>query len=904
MTFNINEYSQGLPLPQYKKTDYSLELEMAVLSKKAQEQQKALDNINQMQRSALSITMLNIEGRERLDKYNKRLAEELSKDPGDLSKIENQNRIANLFQDIAGDKELMTLSKHSRDVFNQKDISEREKASGKPNAINEFVFLNDEGGYYDFMQMSAAKAADPNFRTAKYTTYTDIKTPIANLSKLLHEDIYQTETQGIAGTPEEIAAGEGRLSGYLTKHLYGGVSPERVRALAEAQLGPAGMAQLEVMAKYDIIRTKQAGQVDSLFNQYNTVQQNTLNVYNLRKSELEQEIKYKEDKLKTGTTSDAEKAKLAAEITKYKDNLNIVSANLDNLKTSMKTKDEFSRMSVRELTPYIYQLKREEMLTDVANALSWKKDIQSLSPDAVYLQAQRLAFAASQKQLDRDAEAAAAAVKRMQSEESPTLSPTNIMENTAELASSYEKIVSLQGEFATKTGSLITANVDGSFDNNLLRENRFAETFKQLGNNYEIKMWDKFKALNQHNKSLVYDSNGNPQVAAFQSWMKDQEKSPSTDDIKALVEQQQLDKFVSDYITSEVVNINSTLRNATKGVQTIKPYAKNQDGSAMTDADFNSGKEIYLTVPTKIKYTTETDADFRKRGGDYKLLSLSQYKKDIAAGKYNIEVQESTPVFVSPLGGQPTGGTKFVKKFVPTDAGLYSAIESFDKVTKDNTILKVLEGKLTQFQQFGQVVTSDKNVIANVFGDIQTSLATVSPNKRVLISADDIKSVVLPVGSGKSGLYTLKDEAAKRLAEVYKDEILFPTEKGLAKLEPGIGYKFDVRTPISPREVLLNEAAKRRPLTMNHKGIEFTITNDESQVRTVVFKDSQGRIYRENAGSTQGDINAKIQDVRKAIDALVANPKMMESIFSGNSQTTTTTPAPAPSPSPTIPLIF
>lgn len=896
MTFNINEYSQGLPLPQYKKTDYSLELEMAVLSKKAQEQQKALDKINQMQKSALSITMLNMEGKERLDGYNRRLSEELSKDPGDLTKLENQNRIATLFQDIAGDKELMTLSKQSRELLNQKELSDREKASGKPNTINEFVFLNDEGGYYDFMQMSAAKAADPNFRTAKYTTYTDIKTPIANLSKLLHEDIYQTETQGIAGTPEEIAAGEGKLSGYLTKHLYGGVSPERVRALAEAQLGPAGMAQLEVMAKYDIIRTKQAGQVDSLFNQYDTVQKNTLNVYNLRKSELEQEIKYKEDKLKTGTTSDAEKAKLTAEIAKYKDNLNIVSANLDNLKTSMKTKDEFSRMSVRELTPYIYQLKKEEMLTDVANALSWKKDIQSLSPDAVYLQAQRLAFAASQKQLDRDAEAAAAAVNRMQTEESATLSPTNIMTNTAELASSYEKIVSLQGEFATKTGSLITANVDGTFDNNLLRENRFSETFKQLGNNYEIKMWDKFKSLNQHNKSLVYDANGNPQVAAFTSWLKDQEKNPTTDDIKALVEQQQLDKFVSDYVTSEVVNINSTLRSATSGVQTLKPYAKNADGSAMTDADFNSGKEVYLTVPTIDKLPNETDYDFKARGGNYKIVPLSKYKKDVEEGKYNRTFSERVLV-TSKTGPEQRMETRVVTKFVPTDAGLYNAIQNYDKVTKDNTILKVLEGKLTQFQQFGQVVTADKNVIANVFGDIQTSLANVSPDQRVLLSPDDIKSVVLPVGSGKSGLYTLKDEAAKRLGEVFTDKILFPTESGSAKLQPGIGYKFDVRSPLSPRDVLLNEAAKRRPVVMNYKGIEFTISNDESQVRSVVFKDSQGRIYRESAGSTQGDISAKIQDVKKVIDSLVANPKILESVFSGSNQSTS-------SSSSTVPFVF
>lgn len=882
MTFNINEYSQGLPLPQYKKTDYSLELEMAVLSKKAQEQQKALDNINQMQRSALNITMLNIEGRERLDGYNKRLSEELSKDPGDLSKLENQNRIATLFQDIAGDKELMALSRNSREVFNQKDLGEREKASGKPNAINEFVFLNDEGGYYDFMQMSAAKGADPNFRPAKYTTYTDIKTPIANLSKLLHEDIYQTETQGLTGTPEEIAAGKGKLSGYLTKHLYGGVSPERIRALAEAQLGPAGMAQLEVMAKYDIIRTKQAGQVDSLFNQYDTVQKNTLNVYNLRKSELEQEIKYKEDKLKTGTTSDAEKAKLTAEIAKYKDNLNIVSANLDNLKLSMKTKDEFSRMSVRELTPYIYQLKKEEMLTDVANALSWKKDMQSLSPDAVYLQAERQNFTAAQNALNRENAMNIALIEKMGSDSgsgkgkgdpndpsNPLYSTTNVMTNTAELASSYDKAVSLQNDFATKTGSLITANADGGFDTSLLKQNRFSDTFKQLGSNYEIKMWDQFQTLNSGKKDLVYDSNGNPQVGAFAAWLKDQEANPSTPIIKQIVEQQQTDKFVSDFISGEVANMNSVMRGALQGVNDLKPYAKNADGSTMTNEEFLSGKDVYISVPTKFKKQNETNEQFISRGGSYVLKPLKEIEYDIL----NKKPSSST---INPVTGQPYATPL---TYLDNDLGLKQAAEKYTKTIRDKTLLSVLEGKLTQFQQFGQVISSDDSVISRVFGDIQTSMANVSPDKRIMIAKEDIKSVILPVGTGNTGLYTLKDEAAKRLGEALGDKVLFPTEGGSAKLEPGIGYTFQVKEPLAPREVLLNEAAKRKPIIMSHKGFEFTIANSNAGNRIITYKAPDGRIKTMGLGTVNGDVEPKIREAKMVIDQMAGNDKALESFF-------------------------
>lgn len=884
MTFNINEYSQGLPLPQYKKTDYSLELEMAVLSKKAQEQQKALDKINQMQRSALNITMVNMEGIERLGNYNKRLSEELSKDPGDLTKLENQNRIANLFQDIAGDKELMALSRNSREILNQKELGEREKASGKPNAINEFVFLNDEGGYYDFMQMSAAKGADPNFRPAKYTTYTDIKTPIANLSKLLHEDIYQTETQGLTGTPEEIAAGKAKLSGYIESHIFGGVAPERIKALAEAQLGPAGMAQLEVMAKYDIIRTKQAGQVDSLFNQYNAHAQKEVNAYKFRKDEIEQKIKYFDSVLNDSKSTDSQKTEAQAMKDAHLQALPIVTANLDNLTASMKTKDEFSKMSIRELTPYIYQLKREEMLTDVANALSWKKDVRTLREDKLYMQARQLDFTATQNQLNRDTDIAKTTLRITASQKAKEAEPlpwstTDVAQNKVDLLSSYDKVVSLQNEYAQKTGALITANASGSFDTNLLRENRFKETFKNLGSNYEIQMWDKFKTLKP---DLAYNANGEPQIESFKIWVADQEKNPVSS-VAPLVEQQKYNRYISDGITEELAFMNGALRGASESVRQLKGYARNKDGSVMTDADFAAGKDIYLTVPTINKQATESDLEYRQRGGNYKLVSLDQYKKDIKEGKYN---QNVTKTEFTTYGGVYTKQERVVNEFVPTDRGLYSAIQNYDKAIKDPTLLKVLEDRLTQFEQYGQVMTSDKDAIRPYEGQINTALRLAAANSGFAgsISVDDIKTVIIPVGSGTTGFYTLDEAAVKRITEaVGADKAAtfnLPTEDGLAGLEAGKRYTFTT-TPVEGRDALLNMTARTRPYKENYKGFEFSILNDNSGKRFITIKNSAGKTVTLDGADVRGDIYRKILEVKSTIDNFAAN-KQAEIAMFGN----------------------
>lgn len=87
---SINEYTQGVVVPQYTPTNYDPSLEIQVAIKQQKNYDRILNTVKGLQSQALNIQMLNQEGRQRLEKYNKELNEKLSGDLGDLNKVEVQ----------------------------------------------------------------------------------------------------------------------------------------------------------------------------------------------------------------------------------------------------------------------------------------------------------------------------------------------------------------------------------------------------------------------------------------------------------------------------------------------------------------------------------------------------------------------------------------------------------------------------------------------------------------------------------------------------------------------------------------------------------------------------------------------------------------------------------------------
>ncbi|MBK8156433.1 MAG: hypothetical protein IPK55_10790 [Streptococcus sp.] len=127
----VNEYSSQLVLPSYNPQSYDPTLEVQVALYKQQNYDKVLQTVKGLQSQALNIQMLNQQGKERLDSYNKQLNESLSGDLGDLTKAEVQNEIAGLFQTIAGDTQLAKASQLSAEYQNQLDTIESFRQSGR-----------------------------------------------------------------------------------------------------------------------------------------------------------------------------------------------------------------------------------------------------------------------------------------------------------------------------------------------------------------------------------------------------------------------------------------------------------------------------------------------------------------------------------------------------------------------------------------------------------------------------------------------------------------------------------------------------------------------------------------------------------------------------------------------------
>ena len=299
----ISPYTRELSIPEYKTTDYSFDLDLAILNKKQQEYNQALSNIQNLKRSALNITMLNKEGVDKLDSYNKRINENLSQNLGDLSQVDNQNRVAAYFSEIVGDKELIDLSKESQWYANEYSNLQqsKEKHLKNPdksgwNQKNEDVFLHYDNGFLDFQNKGSKDVLSNEFRNRKtgYTPYTESKYVTLNMAKMLHEDITKTENPYGLTTPN----GTPVNGQFITTTYLKQINPQRARALYESQLADLKDPQLEIESKWDILQAKRLGGNDPKSNEvlsqyYNTIanfRQAHINQNNHQKKVVEERL--------------------------------------------------------------------------------------------------------------------------------------------------------------------------------------------------------------------------------------------------------------------------------------------------------------------------------------------------------------------------------------------------------------------------------------------------------------------------------------------------------------------------------------------------------------------------------------------------------------------------------------
>jgi hypothetical protein len=850
MDINISEYTPDVILPQYKKTNYSLDLELAVIGKKNQQQQAALDTIDNLQQQSLNISMLNMEGRERLDEYNQELKEKLSGDLGDLTKPESQNKVADLFQRIAGDSELKKASRLSQQYQLEFDSIQQMKASGRKDSgyssINEQVWLNWDNGYYDFMQKKLSDVTSPGFKPTKYTPYKDLRVPLANLSKLLHEDVVTREQQTLDA--------KGQPTGYLTKHTYGGVSPERVRALYEEQLGPDGIAQLETMSKYEILKARNSGNIESLYNQYRAHSDKEKVTYTNYGKEMQQRLDYNNSKLKQSGLSEEDKQSILAENAAYERNLKAVDSNLKNIDLAEKSPEDFMKLTNDELLGYAYQINKAEHIQNAVNAFSWKKDLQTLDADTTYLAMKKIDAMLTQTRIREEgsnnrmklSHTLKAASDKKSKEDNPVWSDGDISKNSQDLLSSYDRLRSVQDAYAKSTDNLFEAP---SFDPSQLKEQKWKPFFEQNKDNYYVQMWDVFKT----STNLAYDVNGNPKIESFRMWLADQEKSPNNL-TAAKVNQAQANRFVADYLTDELGKVDGAIRASVAESKNLIPYMRTSDGQQLSEQDFYAGKEAYVWVPTQFK---NPNGEYR---GNYMKKSLKEVVYDYQNAGTIDEVIDD--------GRFKTTVTKPKPTYIDNDPGLKQAISNYVSKSTDPALLSTLSNKLVQFQQFGYSQTSDPDEIAKYEGQISSSAKVGSDSFRTLLGSKGIETIAIPKGAGNKGIVKFKSEYAKELAD---SGIQLPTADGnvMETVVPGRAYLFDTQ-PLDARDVMMNLAAQNRPYVKTYKGFKYEIKPQNDGTKVVVVTNPDGTTLPPQLG---GNSNTDINEVIRNVEAYINTKK-------------------------------
>ena len=839
----ISEYTTQLVVPQYTSQSYDIGLEVAVAQKKQENYNKTLNLVRGLQSQALNIQMLNQEGRERLDQYNRELNEQLSGDLGDLTKIEVQNEIADYFQRIAGDTQLIKASQLSSQYQNQLDMIESFRQSGRKdkgyNSINETVFKEWDGGLYDFAQSSLSKVTDTNFRPAKYTPFKELDTKLLNIVKTLRPDTVIREGSG--------------SEGYLLHQELTEVSPEKIREMMLTQFDQEDLEQLEVMAKYEVLKNK--GDLSQFYNKYNSFSENEIKRVENKAEQLKQQAEYYQTLINKTDTPPEKKAEYLEFVNQFNTNAKLYNDRATTLRQNQKSYDDFSKMSNDELLEYSKEMQWHNKINGVSSALSWKKDVQTLKPDQLWMFNKKMDVMMWQENLRAQTRMNLA---RMQKEgkdktEAPQfLGPIDSVKNTQSFYDSYKTLVNAQEGLAQQTNRVIT-NVPPERYSVLskdLMDDNFLERNK---GNYEIKMWDVFKR-EQPNLAI---KNGQPQIEAFKLWLKDKEANPDSY-TSQMIETQNRNEIVSDYLDIKVAKINELTRQKANEFDLLQGYPMYKaDGTPLSKEDYNKGVPVYIGVPTNKEKT------------NFKLVKLEDALDEVKkVSEINAENSFTGAGGISGIGrpnvSQP-------QSYITNDPGLYNRLLEVNKTKQQvsTQLEQQLIGELPQIFQMPLVMAMNDEAKAIYLPDVVSAAKNSNEGKdmgQFAISLADIEFIYPPT-TGEFGQMGLKPDRAKTLGELgwRLPDAADPTKTVL--IQPGVSYAFRTNKPYMPYDVLLNEAAKEIPVTDKYKGYTTTISKSKlDNSVTVSIADKNGNAIGTVTDAQVQDVNAAIQAARRQID--------------------------------------
>lgn len=859
MTNNISEYSAGLAFPEYITTSYDNSLETALLLKKQNQYDQTLARLDNLQASALNISMINAKGKEKLDGYNKELDDLLSQDLGDLTDSTTQARVAGYFTKIATDEDLKQRSRLSQHYLTQDAMIERMRSSKDPtksgyNKINEFVYKNWEGGENDFVM--ADDITDWDQKKVSYTPFKDIDQKMVNLMKLLNE-----ETKA-----KVVSDNNGRLITIKEQ----GVTKDRISQLFAQTLDADEIAQFQILSQYRILSTPS----EELYGTYKGFIDKEIATNNERVAYYRGMIaEYDPSKVPT-TLSEAEKK---VKVEEYKAKQEMFRQAEQQLVDSTKelnranlTPQQWASKGMNELLPYVQQMTVETKINGVADALAYMNEVESVALDQAEFESKKLllhdkALELKDKWESQNLQYKYDELAQKDSEgkdkNAPTISnPADQTVNPAQAASRFGDMMTESANLLVNSTNIFQNKQLFNTDKDLVKLNQPDFRAKHEGNLY-LKLWD-FYSMDNGGENLT--------LAGFEAFTQKVNAGDFYNDptVQAIKDQIDTDQMIGNWQKDKVEEIQKMsgyqdpLKVSLSDGTTLEDYAKNYGG-------WDGKGEATFAV--------------KNSDGDYERITYTQL---VEAVKTNPANQISSTLLMSPSGVGDLRNQIPVSKYV-ISSSLQDLVNKSTAVTdqNNNMLVKVFNDSLPTFAQTGQrsidvqLTDANKKLASTTFAPKINASYKLLDGSEINITGSDVAQINYDhTGMSDVATFTLSKSGLERLNGI---KLRGPGGKEIVinkDLAGATEFKFKHQEPVQYdfkfNQMFQDLTKQRKPLTTAHRGHKISMQGipGENIVQITIYN-PDGSVMGSKRGPTQGDAATMISLTKRSIDATLAAKK-------------------------------
>jgi hypothetical protein len=871
----VSSYTEQLHVPQYLPTDYSTELEMALLQKKQSSYNTIVQRLSNLQGQALNISMLNMKGQERLGQYNKEIDQMLAGDIGDVTDPKVQSKLAGYFNKISQDTDLKKRSQLSQQYQQQLSIIESMRNSKDPtksgyNSINETVFKKWEGGLEDFQLADSINGWESKMQ--RYVPFKDIDTKLVNLTKLLHaeEQLQQKPlTQKIKvkqadGTEKEVDM----PTGYDVLDSTKGVSVDRIRAMMEKSLDQDELSQFEVLAKYRIISNSTPEGLANLHSSYDrwvssetrNTEQQLMRVKGMKSqfdpSRLDPKLPPEELAIK--------QAQYQLQLDQLNEQELLLTTKLGQQLTNRFSQEEWMKKSPNEMLPFISQLTTESYVNGVSEALSTKNEIQKVGMDEAYFAGARIKN--MQDRLTLDAELGRADIKikearllhdmtkEAKAKEPIMGDPADIFKSDVSVFDSWKTVTDMTKGYNNKITPVITGK-DGKGNYQINPENLVNK--KWLGdnaNNHEVQLWNVYVSKYRTDGAFLDDKQSKPNLAGFEAFKQqvanqDFKNDPS---ISQIWDQYTKDKDAGEWLTEKTAKVATTInnlpdvKNVNVGGHTLEDYAR------ANNPNWNGEGEMTFGV--------------RDGKGGYKQMTWTEVKEEM--GKIKSAGMQNYPASITAARTGTYSPVNNYKSILDNDPGFKDLVGK--RIAAEQNQSKMIQDiylqEMPQFLQGNQSIINDKATISSYMGMINEATKLASQSSPMGLDAEDLVQISLPVGIGDKGSFMLTEAAAKDLDEQGRQlvsvggQIIAPNAR--------TRYIFDA-PPVNQYDLMQNAMFKDKGYVNRTIGGYKVEVNDQPGRPYVTLKFTGGGKTREESVPRK-DVSLIFQEAERAINQLNA----------------------------------